>query len=189
MASRRSIIIRVVAPQQDAAADRVRATQADFVVTGELRKGEQAWTLRARMIRTADREVQPVAVGCGRRQEFRSAAPAVAARRGLGHPLALRINALLDPARARPTDGSSTQGSAKVAIEQAIASIKQTTRERFAAAQTMLENALADDPDNVDLAVALAALQLRGIQMVWYSPADGPRPRKKPRRCWSARCG
>ena len=48
----------------------------------------------------------------------------------------------------------------------------QTTRERFATAQTMLEKALADDPDNVDLAVSLAALQLRGIQMVWYGPAD-----------------
>ena len=48
----------------------------------------------------------------------------------------------------------------------------QTTRERFAAAQSMLEKALTDDPDNVDLAVSLAALQLRGVQMVWYSPAD-----------------
>ena len=36
----------------------------------------------------------------------------------------------------------------------------------------MLEKALADEPDNVDLGVALAALQLRGIQMVWYSPDD-----------------
>ena len=34
----------------------------------------------------------------------------------------------------------------------------------------MLQKALAYDPDNIDLAVALAALQLRGIQMVWYSP-------------------
>jgi tetratricopeptide (TPR) repeat protein len=59
-----------------------------------------------------------------------------------------------------------------VAIEQAIASINQTTRERFAAAQTMLEKALAAEPGNVDLAVTLAALQLRGIQMVWYSPDD-----------------
>ena len=48
----------------------------------------------------------------------------------------------------------------------------QTSHERFAAAQTMLEKSLAEDPDNVDLAVSLAALQLRGVQMVWYSPAD-----------------
>jgi hypothetical protein len=45
-------------------------------------------------------------------------------------------------------------------IEQAIASINQPTRERFAT------------PDDVDLQVALAALQLRGIQMVWYDPAE-----------------
>ncbi len=48
----------------------------------------------------------------------------------------------------------------------------QTSRERFATAQEMLEKALADDSNNVDLQIALAALQLRGIQMVWYSPAD-----------------
>lgn len=36
----------------------------------------------------------------------------------------------------------------------------------------MLEEAHAGDPGNVDLAVALAALQLRGVQMDWYSPAD-----------------
>ncbi len=36
----------------------------------------------------------------------------------------------------------------------------------------MLEKALAGDADNVDLAVALAGLQLRGVQMVWYSPAE-----------------
>jgi hypothetical protein len=55
-----------------------------------------------------------------------------------------------------------------VVVEQATASIIQTTRERFAGALTMLEKALAGDADNVDLAVALAALQLRGVQMAWY---------------------
>ena len=55
-------------------------------------------------------------------------------------------------------------------VEQASALLNQTNRERFAAAQAMLEKALAEDPDNVDLGAALAALQLRGIQMVWYTP-------------------
>jgi Tfp pilus assembly protein PilF len=63
-------------------------------------------------------------------------------------------------------------GPAKVAVEQAKASINQTTRERFSVAQAMLEKALADDPQNVDVEVALAAHSMRGIQMVWYSPAD-----------------
>ena len=36
----------------------------------------------------------------------------------------------------------------------------------------MLERALAEDPDNVDVQVALAALLMRGVQMVWLSPAE-----------------
>ena len=92
---------------------------------------------------------------------------------GIGHQLARRINTLMQSgAPSAVTDVSSSQGNAKVVVEQAIASITRTTRERFAAAQTMLERALVGDPDNVDLGVALAALQLRGIQMVWYSPDD-----------------
>jgi tetratricopeptide (TPR) repeat protein len=39
----------------------------------------------------------------------------------------------------------------------------------------MLENAIAGEPDNLDLQVALATLQSRGIQMVWYGPGErGP---------------
>jgi tetratricopeptide (TPR) repeat protein len=72
-------------------------------------------------------------------------------------------------AGAQPAAGD---GAAKVVVEQATAQINQTSKERFAAAQAMLEKALADDPNNADLQVALAALQLRGVQMVWYSPAD-----------------
>jgi tetratricopeptide (TPR) repeat protein len=68
--------------------------------------------------------------------------------------------------------GDLPAGNAKVVIEQAMASINQTTPERFKAAQTMLEKAIADDPGNVDLEAALAAHLLRGIQMVWYSRAD-----------------
>jgi tetratricopeptide (TPR) repeat protein len=92
---------------------------------------------------------------------------------GVGHLLAVRINALLD-ADARPpaAENALQRGSAKVAIEQATASIMQTSRDRFTAAQEMLEKALAEEPNNADLQVALAALQLRGVQLVWYSPAD-----------------
>jgi tetratricopeptide (TPR) repeat protein len=91
---------------------------------------------------------------------------------GIGHALALRVNALLDEAARPAASEAGASGNAKVVIEQATASIVQTSRDRFATAQSMLEKALAEEPDNVDLAVALAALQLRGIQMVWYSPAD-----------------
>ena len=43
----------------------------------------------------------------------------------------------------------------------------------------MLDNALADDPDNTDLQVAIAALQLRGIQLGWLGLADRPAAEEK----------
>jgi DNA-binding winged helix-turn-helix (wHTH) protein/tetratricopeptide (TPR) repeat protein/TolB-like protein len=169
---------RVVAPPLAAAASSAKpvsatSAPADFVVTGELRKDEHAWTLQARLIRTASNEVQSAT---SLSVDIKGTDPQVQQSRlaaGIGHPLAVRINALLnaDTRSAAAANGSPPAG-AKVAIEQATASIMKTTRERFAAAQTMLEKALANDADNVDLQVALAALQLRGIQMVWYSPAD-----------------
>jgi DNA-binding winged helix-turn-helix (wHTH) protein/tetratricopeptide (TPR) repeat protein len=164
--------VRVVArPSAAASATPVSAppVAADFVVSGELRKDEQAWTLQVRMTRTATQEVQPAASisvnikdSDPQLQQSRLAA-------GVGYQLALRINTLLN---STATDGGSPPGAAKTAIEQATASIMQTTRERFAAAQAMLEKALVDHPDNVDIQVALAALQLRGIQLVWYDPAE-----------------
>lgn len=139
--------------------------QADFVVKGELQKSEQAWTVRARMTSTATSEVKwtasysvDLADTDLQLQQARLAA-------GVGHALALRINELLNP-DARPADNS------KVVIEQATAHIKQTSPERFQVAQAMLEKALADDPDNSDVQIALAALLMRGVQMVWLSPAE-----------------
>jgi len=93
---------------------------------------------------------------------------------GLGHPLALRINALQNSAALMQGggEGELPAGHARVVVEQATAIINQTTPERFRAAQEMLETALAADPDNVDLQVTLASHLLRGIQSVWYDPAD-----------------
>ena len=141
------------------------APQADFVVKGELQKNEQAWTVRARMTSTATSEVKwtaSISVNLAdtdlQLQQSRLAA-------GVGHALALRINELLN------ADPRSTANS-KVVIEQATAHIKQTSPERFQAAQAMLEKALAEDPDNSDVQIALAALLMRGVQMVWLSPAE-----------------
>jgi DNA-binding winged helix-turn-helix (wHTH) protein/tetratricopeptide (TPR) repeat protein len=159
--------IRVTAQQAS------RTPHADFVVSGELQKSERSWEGLARMTRTATGEVvwtAPVSVALEESdlslQQSRLAA-------SIGHALALRINAMLnsDTRRAASSRGLPP-GSASVVIEQATAAIVQTSRERFATAQSMLEKALADDPDNVDLAVSLAALQLRGVQMVWYTPED-----------------
>jgi DNA-binding winged helix-turn-helix (wHTH) protein/Flp pilus assembly protein TadD len=163
--------IRVSAPST---APQVSGTpQADFVLYGDLQKSERSWEIHARMTRTASGEIvwtAPVSVMLDDTdvplQQSRLAA-------GIGHPLALRIGELLNAdARSAAASRDPLPHSTSAAIEQASASIMQTTRERFGAAQEMLEKALTDDPANVDAAVALAALQLRGIQMVWYSPAD-----------------
>jgi DNA-binding winged helix-turn-helix (wHTH) protein/tetratricopeptide (TPR) repeat protein len=161
--------IRVVTPEVGSASPQAasaRAPQADFILSSELQKTGPSWELRARLTRTATQEViwsAPVSVAIGETdldlQQSRLAA-------GLGHLLALRLNELAQA--GAPT----ADGAAKVAVEQATAQINQTSKERFATAQTMLEKSLGDHPGNVDIQVALAALQLRGIQMVWYSPAD-----------------
>jgi len=151
-------------------ADSPPANQAEFALSGELRKtgqsSGQSWELGARLIRTSTKEVvwaAPVAVTIGDTdpglQHQRLAA-------GVGHLLARRIN---EVTRAS-AQAAAADGKAKVVVEQASGLINQTNKERFAAAQAMLEKALAEDPDNIDLGVALAALQLRGIQLVWYDP-------------------
>jgi DNA-binding winged helix-turn-helix (wHTH) protein/Flp pilus assembly protein TadD len=141
------------------------APKSDFVVKGELQKNEQAWTIRTRMTNTATGEVtwtasyqvNPADTDL-QMQQSRLAA-------GVGHALALRINELLN---------GDTRSAAKnkVVIEQATAHINQTSPERFQAAQAMLEKALAEDPDNVEVQVALAALLMRGVQMVWLNAAE-----------------
>jgi len=157
------------APQPAAA----RTAPAEFELSGELRKTAYAWELRARLTRTATREVAwttSISVSTDgsdlQLQQSRLTA-------GLGHRLAEKMNAILY--------AGTQSGSAKVVVEQAKAAIGQTTRERFGAAQAMLEKALADNPHNIDLEVALAAHMLRGIQMAWYSPEDNAAAESKAR--------
>ena len=150
--------IRVLAPETG-------APKADFVVKGELHKSEQAWTIRTRMTNTttgevtwtASYQVNPADTDL-QMQQSRLAA-------GVGHALALRVNELLN-------GDTRSAAKSKVVIEQATAHINQTSPERFQAAQAMLEKALAEDPGNVEVQVALAALLMRGVQMVWLSPAE-----------------
>ena len=146
------------------------ANEAEFALSGELRKtgqsSEQSWELGARLIRTSTKEVvwaAPVAVMIG------DTDPGLQHQRlsaGIGHLLARHIN---EVTRAS-AQAAAADSKAKVVVEQASGLINQTNKERFAAAQALLEKALAEDPDNIDLGAALAALQLRGIQMVWYDP-------------------
>lgn len=164
--------IRIVAPQSsaprpDSAA--VPAASSDFEIRGELQHSERAWILRARIIKTGTEEVQSVATVSVdlddpdvELQQSRLAA-------GVGHPLARGLNEFFE---ASASSANRNTSAGKVVIEQAIASINQTTEERFGVAQTMLKKALADEPDNVDIAVALSSLQLRGIQMRWFNPDE-----------------
>ena len=98
---------------------------------------------------------------------------------GLGHNLAVYLNALYYPG-GQP-GASDAQAHAKVVVDQATAYINQTSRERFAASQAMLENALAKDPDNIDLEAGLAADLLRGIQTAWYTGGDADAAEHKAR--------
>ena len=167
--------LRVLAPRLETASVSpqpvVARAEPDFVVSGELRMEGGTWILQARITNSVTGEVRwadSLSVGIENSdaslQQTRLAA-------GVGHPLALRINAMIN-AGPGAKDGDLAGGNAKVVIEQAMASINQTTPERFKAAQSMLEKAIADDPGNVDLEAALAAHLLRGIQMVWYNRAE-----------------
>lgn len=165
--------ISVIAPRPDApGATQVSATAVspDYEVSGELQRGEQSWILRARMIEANTGEVQSVATVSVNADGLDADMQQSRLAAGVGHPLARRLNELLEAASANK--GRTGAGTTKVVIEQAVASIYQTTRERFGMAQSLLQGALNDDPDNVDVAVALAALQMRGIQMVWYTPDE-----------------
>jgi DNA-binding winged helix-turn-helix (wHTH) protein/tetratricopeptide (TPR) repeat protein len=172
-------VIRMVTPETapTTAAATAQADQADYTLSGELRKTEGSWQLGARLIRTGSQEVvwsAPISVATGETDLELQQSRLVA---GLGHLLALRINELTrSGAPATPADDR-----ARVVVEQATALLNHTNRERFAAAQAMLEKALAGDPDNVELGVALAALQLRGIQLLWYTPEQSAAAEKKAR--------
>ncbi len=160
--------IRVLAPPHESPAATPAAAPSssapNFVVRGDLQRGDTEWEMRARLIESSTGQVQwsgsytvPFASAGERLQQTRLTA-------GIGNPLALRINAL--------THASVSSPESKIVVEQAAAFISQTNRERFAAAQEMLEKAHAAKPDDVDVSAALAAHLIRGIQVVWYPPAE-----------------
>jgi DNA-binding winged helix-turn-helix (wHTH) protein/Flp pilus assembly protein TadD len=168
--------ISVVAPRSAAVAGvestGAPAASSDYEIRGELQHDDQSWTLRARIIKAGTGEVQSVVAASAKADEADVQLQQARLAAGVGHVLARRLNELLEPSATSSASRGSSAGGDKVAVEQALASINQTTRERFGMAQTMLQKALTEDPDNVDLAVALASLQMRGIQMVWFNPDE-----------------
>lgn len=166
--------IHVVASSGAKPAENVSApAESDYVVHAEMSKNQQSWTLRARLVKTATGQVESIPSITIDEKNLDPDLLQTRLAAGIGHPLAVRINALIE-ADSQPSeaDTSPQRSAARAAIDQATASIVQTSRERFAQAQTMLEKALKNDPDNVDLEVALASMQLRGIQMAWYGPDE-----------------
>ena len=179
--------IRVLSPPRSASTSGktvpfAPAVDPDIFVQGRLQKDGKAWSLQARATNTATGEVRwstAVSVAAENADEMLQRSRLVG---GLGHNLAQYINTLVYPGERRggsAVQAQAKQANAKIVVEQATAYINQTSRERFAAAQGMLEDALAKDPDNVDLESALAAHLLRGIQTAWYSPADSEAAERK----------
>ena len=149
--------IDVVTPGADEAAGRAtHRLQLDLHRTGS------RWSLQARLVTVATGAVETVAEveTDASESDIRKGQARLAA--GVGYAVAARLNRL-----AEPVDPVANRAG-DVAIEQAIASINQITRERFATAVSILETYLAADPDSIDLKMALAGLRLRGIQLGWY---------------------
>lgn len=159
--------IRLVTPSEGDTRSAAQDTDvATLLVEGVLRKDPRSWTLQVRLTDAATREIQSVAdiaidTRAADAQSLRSRLAA-----GAGYALALRLNALENG------EGTPQSDPASIAIQQATASINQTTRERFATARAILEKYRADEPDNVDVQVALVALHLRAVQMNWYPPGE-----------------
>ncbi|MCR6500154.1 winged helix-turn-helix domain-containing protein [Shinella sp. CPCC 101442] len=159
--------IRLVTPPEEGSRSTAQDTDAaTLLVEGVLQKDPRSWTLQVRLIDAVTREIQSVADIAidARAEDARYLQSRLAA--GAGYALALRLNTLENG------ESISQSDPANIAIQQATASINQTTRERFATARAILEKNRTAEPDNVDVQVALAALHLRAIQMNWYPPGE-----------------
>ena len=158
--------IRVIASQATGSAVQASASSVrpDFVLRGDLQRRPDKWEIRARLIDGNTGQVQWSTEYSVPAENLDLALQQSRLTAGIGYPLALQINSL---AHARLPSADS-----KIVVEQAAAFINQTSRERFAAAQDMLEKALAAKPNDIDLEAALAAHLLRGIQTVWYPPGE-----------------
>jgi len=159
--------IRVTAPAaepQIAMASTAPAPKSDYILRGELQRSNDKWEIQARLIEAGTGQVQwsgsynvPSDSISEQLQQTRLTA-------GIGNPLAARINAI--------THLRVTSPESKIVVEQAAAFINQTNRERFAAAQDLLEKSHAANPDDVDIAAALSAHLMRGVAMVWYPSGE-----------------
>lgn len=140
------------------------STKPDFIVRGELHRGDSKWEVQARLIESRTDQVRwagnysvPASGISQQLQQSRLTG-------GIGNPLAQQLNALTHARLNRP--------ESKIIVEQAAAFINRTNRERFADAENMLRKAHADKPDDVDISAALSAHLMRGVAMVWYPSSE-----------------
>ncbi len=164
--------IRLIAPKEQSPAAAAKPMsgfggEADFLLQSELQKSPQSWILQTRLIKVRSREIESVAEVTLDATESDAQRLASRLAAGAGYDVASRLNKLEETGSP-----AALAGAANVAIQQATASINQTTKERFATARSILEKYLSDQPDNVDLQIALATLHLRGIQLSWYDPTE-----------------
>lgn len=141
-------------------------TRVTYQVRADLNKIGQSWTIQARLTNVASGEIQTVAEIAADARETDPQRLQSRLAAGVGYALAVRMNDLGE------RDSPQRAGGADIAIQQAVASINQTTRERFATAREILETYRAADPENIGLRVALAGLHLRAVQMGWYNPTE-----------------
>jgi DNA-binding winged helix-turn-helix (wHTH) protein/tetratricopeptide (TPR) repeat protein len=168
--------IRVLAPQtaeNEVAKAAASSIRPDLIFRGDLQRGPEKWDIQARLIdgntgavRWSTSYSVPVETIDERLQQSRLTA-------GIGYPLALQVNGFVH--------ALLPSADSKIVVEQANAFINNTNPERAAAAQAMLEKALAAKPDDVDLKAALASQFLRNIMMVWYTPAESEAAEKRAR--------
>ena len=167
--------ISVVAPRVAAVAggesSPASPTSSDYELRGELQLADQSWTLRARIIKTSSGEVQSVAAASINAEAVDAQLAQAQLAAGVGHVLARRLNEILEP---RASSSARRTSSAAATRSPSSRRSPRSTRPRGAfwrSAGYAAEGARRD-PDNLDIAVALASLQMRGIQMVWFSPDE-----------------
>lgn len=181
--------IRVAAPRSEkrpAVHGRrpARSTGADWRDRRRVAARHERLDLEARMTDTATGEVKwtgSLPVGEIENRLFRSTVAA-----GCRHRMNLPSGSTRSSIPMPKPRVQARQAAAKVVVQQAIARINQTTRERFAASQTMLESAsLAGAPDNVDLAGRAGGVADTGSR--WSGTVrTAARRRAAPGHCWSA---
>jgi DNA-binding winged helix-turn-helix (wHTH) protein/TolB-like protein/Flp pilus assembly protein TadD len=167
--------IHVLSPQsvqglREAAAD---TPKPDFVLRGDLQRVSGKWDIQARLIDGKSGQVTWSGAYSAAADNPDQAQQQTRLIAGIGYPLALQINTL--------TYTRLSSADSKIVIKEASAFINRTTRERFAAAQAMLEKALTAHPNDVGLESALAAHLLRGIQTVWYTPEEAKQSEQRAR--------